>query len=427
MMKSSTIRRVFCGLVAALAMLAMPSGAAAGTYTISACSNSVGWANHAWSTETSAGGLFTTNDFCATGGSAPTGGVDTTHALALSSQLAAMPAPAFGYLRFDAPIGTSITGFSYNRQLRVFNNGAWRASTSTDDGELEGCQVSGVATYCDAPSAGRPFDVFNALNSSFLRIGGSCAAACSGGGAVSALSVAAGNINVTVTDPTAPTANDLTGSLPGGSALTGNHQVTVAGSDVVGVKSVDVLIDGNVAGSANNSCDYTYTRPCAQVAPSFSSTFSVNVSALAAGSHTLTGRVVDAANNMSTKSSTFTVYQPPVVPPPPPPAPPPAPPVPTPTPRNSYLRLSSSSINGKTLKVAGLIHSQASGKITVKLTYRDSRRKLRTKVYTASKSGQRWSIKRSFTPRRASMSIRFAGNSPWVSTSLVKSLSVKRK
>lgn len=427
-MNLSTTRRVFCGLAAAAVMALAPASASAGTFNVVSCSASNTWVNNSWTTSFSTGGQFDAYTNCNSSSASAINGVDVTRALAIATKPVSMPAPASAFWRLDAPSGLTITRLAYNRQMRIYNSGVWRVQTLADTSELEGCQLGPLDTECNVNAGSRGTIAFTSLTATSVRFGASCISGCIGGGSGPAVAVAAGSMSVTLSDPTNPSANALSGSLPGGSSVTGSQSVTVSGSDLTGIKTASVLIDGNQVNSTNNSsCDFSFTRPCAQISPSFSSTFSVDTSALAPGSHTLTGRVYDAAGNMASSSSSFSVYTPPLVTPPVVTPPVVTPPPPAPTPRNSYLRLTSSSINGKTLKAQGLIHSQASGTITVKVSYRDSKGKAKTKTYTATKSGQKWTLNKIFTPKKASMSIKFTGNSPWVSVSLVKSLSVKKK
>jgi poly(hydroxyalkanoate) depolymerase family esterase len=92
-------------------------------------------------------------------------------------------------------------------------------------------------------------------------------------------------------DTTPPTVSIT--SPTSGATVSGSLAVAASASDNVGVSRVDVLVDGNLAGS-DSSAPYSVT---------------IDTTTLANGTHTLTARAVDAANNTGTSGAVTVTVQ----------------------------------------------------------------------------------------------------------------------
>jgi hypothetical protein len=98
---------------------------------------------------------------------------------------------------------------------------------------------------------------------------------------------------VTVVDWTPPSVSG-SGPLLAGGWMRGDQSVSVAASDNVGVKRVEVWLDDKMVASRAGTCDYTYVVPCTMSGePSAATT-----RALGDGAHHVTIRAIDSADNL---------------------------------------------------------------------------------------------------------------------------------
>ncbi len=421
-------------VVAASLLIASAIGAAganAGTYNVNACTGMNTTAiNNSWTSDVSNASAMLYGQYCdTTGPYTPPGEISYDDTLVMRSALGALPVPTSGYLRFDAPLSTTISAVSGTRLLRIYGDDFWRATFTTDSGELEGCQTTPAVIQCTLSGA---FN-FTGLNTSWLRFGAYCWSFCDGGGTSATAHALLYSATVTITDNTPPVANTPTGDLIG--TVTGTKDVTISGSDSTGIKRVDLLIDGNQWYTQSQVCDYTYPAPCAVSSTSWSHTFSTNVTSLANGAHTVAARVYDTAGNTATTSTSFTVDNPPAPTPPtgstggsggtgttgttPPPTPPPAA-------VDPGLRLVSSTLRKKRLRVVSTTNAAAVGHVDVIVRYRDSKRKLRTRTFRSVRSGARFTTSRALSASRASITVRFTPGAGWLSSSIVRTLKARR-
>lgn len=414
-------------LAAAIVLAADASSASAGIYTVTSCHTDTGKVNNAWTYETTKPSAFIFANNCSNGeGALLPSGVDTRNSLVLQSQLGLHGSGSQAALVFAAPLGTTTTQISYDRQLQVFNSDFWTSRLQTAEATIESCKLSPGWSVCTLAGIG----FFGSLHSPVLRLElVDSSNQGSGGGTSSSASAVIREISVQITDNTLPAANTLSGSLVGASNVTSGGTVTVGGSDSTGIKRVEVLLDGQLVDSTANVCNYTYRAPCALTSTSFSSTFNVGTAALAAGSHTLTGRVVDAAENVATRTATFQVAAATTTPPVTSTPPTPKPPTTTPpaakaaTTQSAALKLTSVRLTGKKATVKGTIKKAAKGTVRVKLTWRDAKtKKNRSKTYTAKRSGSKWSLSRAFKPKKAKVSVTFKAKAPWKSATVTKNI-----
>lgn len=217
---------------------------------------------------------------------------------------------------FDAPTGTTISGYAVNRVASITFPPATggQAQLSAGIQETTGSTTTEfdcvlVTSNCEVtPSVVTK----GGLALDKLSVGVRCAAESGTCPAGSFTKLSAGLLDarVDVEDPTVPVINAVGGALPGSSAPAGFHTLDVTATDVGGgVRMISLAIDGNFTQSsgAGGSCGQPYTlrAPC----PSgLERTLNVNTAALTDGMHTATLTATDAAGNASTPYSfTFVV------------------------------------------------------------------------------------------------------------------------
>jgi hypothetical protein len=211
---------------------------------------------------------------------------------------------------FDAPTGTTISGYSLQRDATVaFPPTASSVVTAgvseTSGGVTTDFDCVAVSTACGGltPAVSR-----SGLALSKLSVGVSCAddTGCPAGSFTQLLSRLI-EARVDIDDPTAPVIALVGGSLPDSSAAAGSQSIDVTATDVGGgVRMIDLDIDGAISQTsvAGGSCGQPYTlrAPC----PSgLVRTLNVNSALLTNGTHTATLTATDAAGN-SSKPYTFT-------------------------------------------------------------------------------------------------------------------------
>lgn len=217
---------------------------------------------------------------------------------------------------FDAPTGTTISGYSVDRAASIIFPPRLPVPTLLSAGVRE--TTGGETTEFDcvertADCAVEPSNVTKSgLALTKLSVGVRCANLelnCAAG-SFTTLSSQLLNARVDVEDPTVPTLKSVGGSLPGSSAVAGTQTLDVTATDVGGgVSSVNLAIDGSFTQTsvAGGSCGepYTLRAPC----PSgLVRTLDVNTAALVNGVHTGALTAVDAAGNVSDPFSfTFVV------------------------------------------------------------------------------------------------------------------------
>lgn len=232
-------------------------------------------------------------------------------------------------LRFDVPRGTRIVDYELWRSAEVPSNPSFYeagvdefaagASTAND-----ACDSVGLACSTDAADplaaanrvamqSGAPIDL--------IKVYARCRDNTCQPGTAPPAETTLYRSRVVLDDPTLPAAAPIGGTLLAGTVRQGGlGTLQVAGHDgQSGITAVSMALDGGPpstieAGNALNACrkPYVSSRPC----PSdFAPVFSVDTAALAPGSHSVTGTVVDAAGNETSWGPVaFTVEAVPVVP-----------------------------------------------------------------------------------------------------------------
>jgi hypothetical protein len=227
--------------------------------------------------------------------------------------VSATPTPPSDYVSgngaeyvFDAPTGTTISGYSLDRDVSV----SFPASTPPPSIVSAGVSETSGATTTDfdcvqvtKPCASNtPAVTRTGLSASKLSVGVSCAD--SGGCPASSftqLSTRLMDARVDVDDPTSPKIALVGGSLPGSNGAAGQQTLDVTATDVGGgVRMINLSIDGifNQTSVAGGSCGQPYTlrAPC----PSgLVRTLHLNTATVTAGAHTATITATDAAGNLS--------------------------------------------------------------------------------------------------------------------------------
>lgn len=214
---------------------------------------------------------------------------------------------------FDAPSGTTISGYSVTRRAAIDFAGPTGAAASAGVRETTG--VARVDRDCDAAvtDCAVPSGMLagSGLALTSLSVGVHCSApsGCPAGG-FSQLAAALASARVDVEDPYSPSVVSVAGSLPGSLSVAGVKSVDVTTTDVGGgVARVELLIDGGapqaVSPGGNCATPYTLRQPC----PSGTlAQFSIDTSTLTNGTHAAQVRAVDAAGNVSASANfTFSV------------------------------------------------------------------------------------------------------------------------
>ncbi|MGK2877779.1 MAG: carboxypeptidase-like regulatory domain-containing protein [Solirubrobacterales bacterium] len=297
-------QRVAVWLAALLAALVsgalMATSASAGTYSVYTCEGPSGenLPNEAWVPYLSNPahiGPFSLGPEC------------SEYSVIAASGLGLLAGESAG-LRFNAPLGTTISGYSVRRSAGVVfaPSGAHPAlsaglrrtvnSVNTYWGECEAVTSDCSIAKSGTQSAG--------LNASSLQLGLECAQTstdCASGG-FTTLRTRLFDSRVDLKDLTAPVLALAGGTLLGASGLSGSHSLAVSATDVGGgVRKVALSVDGAPVSSADSggSCRTPFTKvvPCPL---SRSESFSLNLGSFSAGGHSAVVSATDAAGNVGT-------------------------------------------------------------------------------------------------------------------------------
>ena len=318
----------------AAAMCAAP--ARAGTYDVTTCSPSgPGGVNHAWTYavrrlddkalyDTEADGYL--HDSACTD---PLG-------LSIRSNYNATRDTWWGTWaawEFSAPANTTIVGLKLWRYSRVMqtaangdNAGRWETLIHQDlltrgGGEVGGtygpdqCKpgFAGYPNPCSHGARGFGSDAFVSyqLATPVLSLGIFCGTdagtlqwchpKASDGGPAGEFAMRAAVI--TIRDDVAPTVQASGALLDSGWRL-GNETITYNGSDNAGIRSAQLLLDGQARAGKDFSCDYTYPTPCSNVS---GQSLSLGSAPLTDGTHQLQLVLTDAAGNTATFTKTISI------------------------------------------------------------------------------------------------------------------------
>jgi hypothetical protein len=310
-------------VLATVAWLSPSQTLAAGSYQVSTCNFASEAANNSWawaSNDPAQPSHYAEHADCpyrlgGGGGKADQeGGLSTTDALGLSS--GATPGTSAGWT-FTAPVGTSITGLTYERyighQLDPFNDWspALRADATIVPGEtcLDSSQNGETCSAGYPPGGGEPA-VVAGLSAYELSLGLVCQAPsgdeCVTGATEHQAWATMYGATVTRSDPTPPTLSAPSGALWGEGEASGFHKaiesVTVSASDVGGgVASIVLSADRRPVETYTAPCNFTFAQPCPS--STGTQTLTLPTTQLSDGSHTLTLVATDAAGNQSTVAS----------------------------------------------------------------------------------------------------------------------------
>ncbi|MFT4050611.1 MAG: hypothetical protein QM648_12345 [Solirubrobacterales bacterium] len=296
---ASADRRIAALVAAVIVVLCcgwIAQPASAGTYSVYSCSGPSGESlpNSAWMQKHSAGSLLS---LFSLGGSCP-----SLTVTALGPFLNAGENAGFA---FDAPDGTSITGYSVKRSISIsFLSVGSKPALSAGLRRT----VGGVDSYsgeCEAVvsacSVATSITQATGISASSLQLGVQCSQG-SGCGSLG-LNVAKATLasaRVDLSDNAPPTLSLSGGTLPGARAVSGTRDLDVSINDEGGgIKSYWITIDGvkrdvtNLGGSCSGIFKQRVPCPLSQ-----DPTFSVDLAAVGAGFHTVVVYASDAAGNI---------------------------------------------------------------------------------------------------------------------------------
>jgi hypothetical protein len=268
-------------LVAAALYLSGASIGEAATYEVRACDAAPTSANNSWNAvRTAPVGTTSIETVCPSPTPDPYG--EVAAGLSVMDTLEGDDAPAdgsFSEWRITAPTQTKISAFAVTRDIG--NRATLQGGAYTPYGRVDGSDLAGESCYrpngeffCRIQGA-----VTQPVTGETLAWGIRCSGTtfCHGGFSLHEVWVAIRSAIVTIDDPVAPLIGAASGELADGAAWhAGVEQVTVAGSDVTGVRQVGAFLGAtqlalktapNAAaggcGQLNQGLAYTYTTPCA--------------------------------------------------------------------------------------------------------------------------------------------------------------------
>ncbi|MHB8490917.1 MAG: Ig-like domain-containing protein [Solirubrobacteraceae bacterium] len=301
--------------------LASNAAAASGSYQVSACNYAPEGINNSWTwstTDTSEPPHYAEHANCpyrlaGSEKSNQEGGLSTTDELGLSS--GAAPETGGGWT-FTAPVGTTITGITYERYLGHENDtsNTWSPALRADGTIVAGqtCAVVFPSVGCvvgGPPGEAEPASI-SGLAAHQLTFGTTCQAPskqeCVTGATQHEAWAAMYGARVTLSDPAPPTLDVPSGALWEPGAYDGFHKGTESGTvsaeDVGGgVKSIVLSADGVPVETYEASCDFTKPVPCPLSTGPW--TLTLPTTELSDGTHTLTLVATDAAGNESAGAS----------------------------------------------------------------------------------------------------------------------------
>ncbi len=301
--------------------LATDAAAATGTYQVSACDYAPEAVNNSWAwstTDTSNPPRYAEHAGCpyrlaGSEKASQEGGLSTTDQLGLAS--GAPPGTSAGWT-FMAPVGTTISGITYERYMGHESDpdNYWSPALRADGLIVSGESCLDTVDNGEKCSVGAPPDgeasVVTGLTAHQLTVGIVCDAPsneeCVTGASLHEVWAAMYGARVTLSDPTPPTLGAPSGALWAPGAYDGFHKgtesVAVSAEDAGGgVKSIVLSADGVPVENYAASCDFTNPVPCPlSTGPQ---TLTLPTTQLSDGTHTLALVAIDAAGNESTIAS----------------------------------------------------------------------------------------------------------------------------
>jgi hypothetical protein len=278
----SLIRLVVGCALGATLLVSAPATARAGTYTVTACQ--IDWVNNSWAGHRSNEHVEAFTSCFGEGLSARNAG-------------GYLNAPASrGMVYFDAPSGARILRIS--GEAKQHSTGGWLAGIRDEGlGRWLWCGPGCLSTF--GTWAG--FDIGN-LSTGRVAAVVECSWSCKRENAVQGL-IAIRNVSVVVYDDNPPSVGVAGGSAVSGGWKRGVQSLDVAASDAVGVKRVEVFLDGTRVWRAPYVCNYSLPSPC----PNGVDTLELNTSWVQDGRRDLTVRATDAADNVAETRREITI------------------------------------------------------------------------------------------------------------------------
>ena len=295
-------RRLLTPLLAsALALLAAPSAAQAGSYDVLACDAAPNGANGTWSFENNATATLQSLSACPS--TAPYSGL-------VARTILGGAAPSTGARAqwvFRAPTGTTITRVRLDRWLGMEGGSGWRPFGRQADGTIlsgETCSVPSGSYECNVGGYNTATSD-HTVDTTSVAYGIECigSGGCTTGSSIHDARAAIYSARVTLSESTAPSVGTPTGALVTEAGYhRGTESASFTGSDTTGIKALRVYVSGTERASQALACDYTEAIPCDN--PTAAQTLGVNLSAtnggirvIPDGTHSVQVAVVDAASN----------------------------------------------------------------------------------------------------------------------------------
>lgn len=298
-------------LVVTLAVIgvARPNGAAAQTFDIVSCADSLGAANHSWTAYNNHGGPggMETGNACGSVGSF--GGLFVRDALDCADKCTLPPTDTAAGWRFSVPTGTSISALSYKRWLYKVDDDNWQPALRADGIVLEQCAITYPNSSCAVGAEGGSRTSVTLGGASQVEVGVRClpnpTQNCTHGATLHEIAAVLYGATVTLSDPSSPTVSNVAGTLFSDGYLTGTRSASFDASDNVGIRSSRLYVDGSPLGATTYGCDFTYVIPCSDKS---GAALALDTRSLSDGTHSVDVAASDAALNESRSAArTITV------------------------------------------------------------------------------------------------------------------------
>jgi hypothetical protein len=280
--------------------------AAAGTYTVIACSPMS--SSGAWQPVNTAPASLAQGNQCGGTAYGPLGQITEQGALFGEDLLGSstfVPAGALAGWSLSAPTGTTITGFSYFRSLETGQNLDWVGGLFAADGTpLDICRTA-TGPPCSEPNNQAPV-ARSGLNIGGLFFGAICqpvspdTQCLPSGGPQHFVEADTYSIKATLAESALPTVSSVGGPLWGGGVVSGTLPVSFAASDPSGIANVTLGGSLGQVAQAPQSCDFSQVQPCPQLP---AGQLSVNTQLLPDGRQILSLQATNAAGSTATVQS----------------------------------------------------------------------------------------------------------------------------
>jgi len=301
-------RAALLALLAALVYGTSALGTAhAGSYQVDACAGAPGNLNHSWTAFDTNPSYLETSSNCGApdvtgggGGSGATSGLAASDVLQLSTNV---PAGATAGWTFQAPVGTKITGASWDRDLFEQSDG-WTPEVLDGSGnvlsgetcqfvaENGGCEIDGTTSHSNLSTGALTIELVCTPQVDNSQT-------CGNGFSEHEGRVELNSAAITITDSNPPSITATGGTLFASGYQHGTLSASVSGNDSIGVQYARVYIDGKQVAQQSFSCDFTYIVPCPT---SVSGQLEVNTATLPDGIHQTQVSLADAAGNETMSS-----------------------------------------------------------------------------------------------------------------------------